>query len=238
MKQISRTTLGLTRFHPLIPSRITLGLRGLLTDVWLAHVCHARRDELPHQRVPDITLLAFGEPVAFLIRFHGVRVSIVDVPARGAQQPVVVVRVGDLDPARRRVAAVPCRLALYGGLDGRLLAALRGEEELLQLAGRCLVGGELAPDEGVELVIGLEMDQLEGHSFGGGMAGRCSEVSAEVSLEVLGCERRFNGVLPVYLHIHKHPLFFSFSHSCYRVLVDFSPLAFRVRAVHCVLTTI
>lgn len=161
--------------------------------MWLAHVGHAWRDELPHQRVPYIALLAFREPVAFLIRLDRVRVSVIDVPARGAQEPVIVTRVDDLDPARCRVAAVPSRLTLYSRLDGCLPVGLRGKEELLQLAGRRVVGGELAPHDRVELVIGLEIDQLEGH-FGGGMADRCSEVSAEVSLEILDCERKFNGV--------------------------------------------
>lgn len=146
----------------------------------LAHVRHAGSDELPHERVPYITLLALGEPVAFLVRLDGVRVRLVDVPARGAQELVAVVRVDDLEPVRRRVAAVPCRLALYGGLDGCLPVFLRGEEELLELAGRRLVGGKLAADEGVELVVGLEMNQLEGHDDSGVFVSSSKVFSLEI----------------------------------------------------------
>lgn len=146
-----------------------------LTDVWLAHVCCAWRHELAHQRVPDITVLALREPVALLMRLDGVGVRVVDVPARGAHQPVPVVRVDDLEPVQCRVFAVPRRLAPYGSLDGCLAGGQRGEEERQELAGRRLEAGKFAADEGVKLVVGLETDQLEGDG-GGWMVKGCTRM--------------------------------------------------------------
>lgn len=133
-----------------------------------AHVGHARREELLHQRVGGIAVLPRGPPVALLIRYDGIGVRRVNMPARGADQ-LARLLVNHLDPLASGVGTVPERLSSDGICDGSIAGrggrggALDREEELPEITDRVLVSVEFTADELVELGVRGQLRQFEGH---------------------------------------------------------------------------
>lgn len=148
-------------------------LFSILTNMGLAHRPGPGLHELVHKRSRNVPFLARWVPrkdrhhvLAVVSVKLRVRVQVEDVPMRPAQDPAGVIRVDDLDPARCRVGTVPYSLAQYSGMDGGFSAGLWGKEEVEVLVGRGVVGCELAADEGVELGVGLELQEFERHGDG------------------------------------------------------------------------
>ena len=138
----------------------------------LPHERHARRDELAHQRVRRVPVLARGKPVALVFRRRGVRIGVVEVPERGAGQ-LAGFLVRHFDPFAGRVGVEPEDLALHGVLDrgfaggGAVIA--EGEEEVDELAEWGFVRDAFDAGEFCELRVGGELGELERHcGFGGG----------------------------------------------------------------------
>ena len=111
--------------------------------------------------------LALGPP----IRLHALllplpRILLVDMPLRAADQITSLV-VLDVEPVARRVAAVPCPLALLGFLNGGGAvvggAAEDGEEDLHVGVVGVVVGGPFAVDDAEEGCGGGAFFEGEGH---------------------------------------------------------------------------